>query len=92
MGIAFKAPRAPIERPKLASSRFSFYRRRYYYITTYSLLFYASRLAPRKGDDYKRIEIIPRIIVILFRYRYIVGCKRIKIIPLIPRYYFATAV
>jgi len=28
MGIAFKAPRAPIERPKPASSRFSFYRRK----------------------------------------------------------------
>jgi len=29
MGVAFKAPRAPIERPKPPSSRFSFYRRRY---------------------------------------------------------------
>jgi len=27
MGIAFRAPRAPIERPKPPSSRFSFYRR-----------------------------------------------------------------
>jgi len=28
MGVAFRAPRAPIERPKRPSSRFSFYRRR----------------------------------------------------------------
>jgi len=29
MGVAFRAPRALIERPKPPSSRFSFYRRRY---------------------------------------------------------------
>jgi len=28
MGVAFRAPRAPIERPKPPSSRFLFYRRR----------------------------------------------------------------
>jgi len=28
MGVAFRAPRAPIERPKPPSSRFSFYRRK----------------------------------------------------------------
>jgi len=27
MGVAFRAPRAPIERPEPPSSRFSFYRR-----------------------------------------------------------------
>jgi len=40
MSVAFRAPRAPIERPKRPSSRFSFYRRIKVDITTLKGLLY----------------------------------------------------
>jgi len=63
MGVAFKAPRAPIERPKPPSSRFSFYRRRYTFsrdkiLRFVVLLEYLNDNFLTLSDIYRRIILI----------------------------------
>jgi len=52
MSIAFKALRAPIERPKLASSRFSFYRR----TTTYRVPITKVKRNDKRDEREERID------------------------------------